>query len=83
MTATIPSPGGEPVPAITCPTCGEDDDLSGAPRPDGHLDLTCGACGHVWDRDAERRCKLCGSPDLEYAPKALWERGRGDQRTPA
>lgn len=68
---------------IACPTCAEDDDLSGTRRPDGTLEITCLACGAVWDRDAERRCRLCGSADLEYTPKPLWERGRGEQRTPA
>lgn len=69
--------------AITCPACGEADDLTGSRRPDGTLGVVCGACGHRWDRDVERRCALCGSTDLEYTPRALWEKGRGDQRTPA
>lgn len=71
------------MPAITCPSCAEDDDLSGIRRPDGTLEITCLACGAVWERNAERRCKLCGSADLEYTPKPLWEKGRGEQRTPA
>jgi hypothetical protein len=71
------------MPAVICPRCGEDDKLSGERRPDGTLEVTCLACGTVWDRDAERRCRVCGSDDLEYTPKALWEKGRGDQRTPA
>jgi len=68
---------------IICPECGEDDDLSGTRRMDGGLQITCAACDHVWDRDMRLRCGLCGSDDLSYAPKPLWEKGRGDQRTPA
>lgn len=71
------------MPAVACPSCAEADDLSGRRRPDGALEITCLACGTAWDRDAGRRCKLCGSDDLEYTPKPLWERGRGAQRTPA
>ena len=71
------------MPAVMCPTCGETDDLVGTRRPDGTLDVTCHACGTVWERHGDRRCQLCGSADLHYTPKPLWERGRGDQRTPA
>ena len=71
------------MPIITCPACGEDDDLAGSERPDGTLQITCGACGATWDRDMRPRWRLCGSDDLSYAPKPLWEKGRGDQRTPA
>lgn len=70
------------MPAIACPNCGEDDRLSGKRRPDDSVEITCEACGHVWER-SQHRCALCGSDDLAYTPKALWEKGRGDQRTPA
>ena len=45
--------------------------------------LTCDACGADWQRDPTARCGLCGSDVLIYTPKPLWEKGRGDQRTPA
>jgi hypothetical protein len=68
---------------VTCLACGEDDDLTGTRRPDGELEITCGSCGARWKRDMRPRCRLCGSDDLAYTPKPLWEKGRGDQRTPA
>lgn len=71
------------MPAVTCPTCDESDELLGKRRPDGTLEVTCQACGSIWERHGDRRCGLCGSKDLEYTPKPLWERGRGEQRTPA
>lgn len=71
------------MPPIVCPSCNEQDDLEGARSPDGVLQITCGACGTVWDRDLTRRCRLCGSTNLRATPRPLWEKGRGDQRTPA
>lgn len=68
---------------VICPNCGEADDLRGDHRSDGVTEVTCERCGTVWERHSERRCGLCGSKDLEYTPKPLWERGRGEQRTPA
>lgn len=70
------------MPIIACPSCDEDERLSGRQQPDGGVQITCEACGTVWER-SDRRCRLCGSDDLEYTPKALWEKGRGDQHTPA
>lgn len=71
------------MPSIICPGCGEDEDLSGTRRPDDTLEVTCLSCGRVWERAGSRRCGLCGSDNLEYSPRALWEKGRGEQRTPA
>lgn len=70
------------MPTIACPRCKENDRLSGERRSGGSVEITCDACGNVWTR-SDRRCGLCGSDDLEYTPKALWEKGRGDQHTPA
>ena len=71
------------MPAIACPQCGEADDLAGTRQPDGSLEITCQACGAAWERGSkEPRCRLCGSDDLEYTTKPLWEKGRGEQRTP-
>lgn len=71
------------LPAIACPSCEETERLRGSRRGDGAVTITCEACGATWERDSQRRCGLCGSTDLRYTPKPLWERGRGDQRTPA
>lgn len=70
------------MPLIACPSCDEDDRLVGERQPDGSVAITCEVCGTSWER-TEGRCGLCGSDDLEYTPKALWEKGRGDQHTPA
>ena len=71
------------MPDISCPSCGERERLRGAPRDDGVVELVCEACGTSWERDARPTCRLCGSDDLQYVPRPLWERGRGKQRTPA
>ncbi len=52
------------MPVVDCPVCGEDDDLSGD-RHDDRIMLTCGACGHRWDRGTHLVCRLCGSDDIE------------------
>lgn len=70
------------MPAICCPSCGEDEDISGQRRDDGSLEVACQACGTVWSRGGPPRCALCGSDDLAYSPKTVWEKARGDQRTP-
>lgn len=71
------------MPLIQCPQCGEDDDLHARRGDDGPVTVVCGSCGHGWMRDSTLRCQLCGSTDLRYTPEPLWEKGRGDQRTPA
>lgn len=68
--------------SIACPACGEAERLSGS-RDGEAIAMTCGSCGHRWERDTTPRCRHCGSDDLRYTPKPLWEKGRGDQRTPA
>jgi hypothetical protein len=71
------------VPTVTCPICGEDDDLHGERQGDAIM-LTCGACGHRWDRDTRLSCRLCGSEDLEgVATSTLEEAGRAGVRTPS
>ncbi len=67
---------------IGCPECGEMRRLRGE-RADDIITVACEACGHTFERDVSLRCGLCGSPHLIYSPRALWEKGRGDQRTPA
>lgn len=72
------------MPLVACPRCGEDEDLDASRDPRSEeVTIRCGACGNEWVRDAQRRCRLCGSSDLRYTPEPLWEKGRGDQRTPA
>ena len=71
------------MPAITCPGCGEDEDLAGTRLDEETLRVTCNACGVVWGRSTAPRCRLCGSTDLASTPKPLWEKARGNQRTPA
>lgn len=68
---------------VACPACGETEELTGTRNDEGTLEVHCEVCGADWQRNPERRCRLCGSTDLAYSPKPLWERGRGDQRTPA
>ena len=67
---------------IACPSCGEAERLRGRRAGDA-IQVECEACGARWERDIRPRCRLCGSEDLRYTPEPLWERGRGDQRTPA
>jgi len=71
------------MPEIACPSCGEQDRLRGVTTADGVVQIVCEACDATWERDARTRCRLCGSDDLKYVPRPLWERGRGEQRTPA
>ena len=70
------------MPDVACPLCGETEHLTGE-RTGEAIVATCGSCGATWDRDLTARCRTCGSHRVVYAPKPLWEKGRGDQRTPA
>lgn len=71
------------MPVVACPICGEDDDLGGT-RSDDTILLTCGRCGHTWDRDTTLVCRLCGSEDIEGVPTStLEEHGRAGVRTPS
>lgn len=71
------------MPRVACPECGEDDELSGQ-RSVGAILLTCGRCGHRWDRDTRLVCALCGSEDIEGVPTStLEEAGRAGVRTPS
>ena len=63
---------------IACPHCAEADDLAGI-RDGDAIELTCGACGHVWQRDLTARCPTCGDTDLQSVPLAIVEKGRGTQ----
>lgn len=63
---------------MTCPACGEDDDLAGD-RADDEITITCGRCGHTWRRPTTPVCRRCGATDLEPVPLAIVERSRGTQ----
>ncbi|MDP8961125.1 MAG: hypothetical protein M3N32_05855 [Actinomycetota bacterium] len=71
------------MPVVACPRCGEEEELRARHAADEPLTVACGSCRHEWVRDPRLRCRLCGSTDLRYTPEPLWEKGRGDQRTPA
>lgn len=71
------------MPNVACPACGEDEDLAGTSAGDTIM-LTCGRCGHQWDRDTRMVCGLCGSEDIEGIPTStLEEAGRAGVRTPS
>lgn len=63
---------------ISCPTCGESDDLVGM-RSGIVIAMTCEACGEVWDRPLSKACGKCGGVDLQTVPLALVEKSRGTQ----
>jgi Zn ribbon nucleic-acid-binding protein len=63
---------------VRCPSCGEQEELSGR-RTDGEILLTCHTCGYDGPRVAKRRCETCGGDDVVERPKALVERSRGTQ----
>ena len=63
---------------ISCPRCGEAEDLSGV-RRDDVIELTCGKCGLGWPRDLAARCPTCGGDDLQTVPLAIVEKSRGTQ----
>lgn len=63
---------------LVCPHCHNDDHLAGE-RHGNIIRITCAACNLTWDRDPSPCCKTCGSRDVRVAPKAVWERVRGNQ----
>lgn len=64
---------------ISCPSCGESEDLSGSPSPDGIV-INCKTCGASWLRDAIlSTCATCGGTEVEERPRALTQYSRGTQ----
>lgn len=63
---------------LSCPECGEVDDLAGV-RDGDRIAITCGACSASWTRDPSPRCPECGGDDLQGVPLAIVEKGRGTQ----
>lgn len=63
---------------FTCPDCGEEEDLQGAPTQSG-IEIHCLSCDAAWIRDATPRCATCGSDDIMYRPRTLRQFSRGTQ----
>lgn len=63
---------------ISCPICGEAEQLTGA-RSGDHITITCGGCGQEWDRPTKPTCPQCGGADLQPVPLAIVEKSRGTQ----
>ena len=66
------------MPLVVCPTCDEDENLDGR-NIDGTIEITCGSCGTVWERDLTPRCGTCGRTDLRDALQAILDKSRGTQ----
>jgi ribosomal protein L37E len=60
---------------VSCPACGEDEELTGSRNAEGAVVITCERCGHHWQREHER-CATCGGTDLVTRPRALTSHGR-------
>lgn len=64
---------------ISCPSCGESEELNGRPSPDGIV-IDCATCGASWLRDAILpTCATCGGTEVEERPRALTQYSRGTQ----
>lgn len=63
---------------LRCAGCGEADNLAGK-RSDDLITVTCGECGESWTRDLSPRCPKCDGDDMQSAPLAIVEKGRGTQ----
>lgn len=64
--------------AISCPRCGEEDELDGE-RDGDTIVVTCGSCRLVWDRDLTPRCTTCDSSEVRPAFQAIVDKSRGTQ----
>jgi ribosomal protein L37E len=60
---------------VSCPACGEDEELKGSRNAEGAVVITCQRCGHDWQRGQER-CATCGGTDLVTRPRVLTSHGR-------
>lgn len=63
---------------ISCPVCGEADDLSGS-RTDDRIAVSCGNCGQTWERPMVPVCPQCSRSEVRSVPLAIVEKGRGTQ----
>ena len=48
------------MPLVVCPNCDEDENLDGR-NVDGTIEITCGECGAMWERDLTPRCPGTGA----------------------
>lgn len=62
---------------LTCPSCGETEDLSGTPQ-DGDIRVACHGCGAQWMRGAPV-CSTCAGSDIVERPQAMTRHSRGTQ----
>jgi hypothetical protein len=63
--------------AMTCPSCGESEELRGEPDA-GDIKVTCLACNAQWMRGAPR-CASCRGQDIVHRPQAMTRHSRGTQ----
>ncbi|WP_150256239.1 hydrogenase maturation nickel metallochaperone HypA [Nocardiopsis deserti] len=63
---------------MTCPACGEEEDLVGERTQEG-IRIRCGSCDARWDRDTPYTCATCGGADIHMRPQALTQYSRGSQ----
>ena len=61
-----------------CPECNDTEDLAGR-RTDDVIIVTCGTGGASWRRDLAPKCPTWGGADMQSAPLAIVEKGRGTQ----
>lgn len=67
---------------ISCPSCGEDENLSGDSKESGNKEkvtVTCETCGVEWERDLKPQCSKCGSEDMRAAVRSIVDKSRGTQ----
>jgi hypothetical protein len=67
------------MPELTCPRCGEADDLRGETR-DGTIWIRCQRCAHEWARDRDL-CPACGRRSLADRREPLIQKARGTQQS--
>lgn len=65
-------------PSLSCPQCGESEELRGEQTPDG-IRVHCGTCSATWLRDTAPRCATCGGGDIVVRPRLLTQFSRGTQ----
>lgn len=63
---------------MTCPKCGEDEELTGE-RTDEGIFISCDSCGTRWARDKPYTCATCGGEDIHIRAQALTQYSRGTQ----
>lgn len=66
------------LPEIACVVCDETEALTGV-RSGGHIAVTCGNCGHQWERPTQPMCAICRGTELRPVPMAIVEKSRGTQ----